>query len=81
MRIIILLYSLHSTGETLVLLRIVVLEANLQIDGLHELTLLGLLGILEHLGNALEKRFLRNFTKIWKIMRCEVILLLGLMKY
>ena len=64
-------YVLHSAGESLVLLGIVVLEADLQVDGLHELAFFGLLGMLEHLGHALKEGFLRYFTKIQRKMRLE----------
>merc|ERR1719458_1020708 len=55
---------IHSAGESLVLLGIVVLEADLQVDGLHELAFFGLLGMLEHLGHALKEGFLRYFTHV-----------------
>ena len=51
---------LDGAGETLVLLGIVVLEADLEVDGLDELARLGLLGGLEHLLDALVKSLLRN---------------------
>jgi hypothetical protein len=38
-----------GSRETLVTLRIIVLEANLQLDGLEEVALLGLQGVLEEL--------------------------------
>merc|ERR1719151_154313 len=56
--------QLHSAGESLVLLGIVVLEADLQVDGLHELAFFGLLGMLEHLGHALKEGFFRYFTHV-----------------
>ena len=60
-------YVLNSAGESLVLLGIVVLKADLQVDGLHELAFFGLLGMLEHLCHALKEGFLRHFTKIqWR---------------
>lgn len=40
----------HGAGETLVLLRVVVLQTDLEFDGLNELAL-GLLGALEHFIN------------------------------
>ena len=49
---------LHSSGESLVLRGIVILEADLQVDGLHKLAFFRLLGMLEHLGNAIEEGFL-----------------------
>lgn len=39
--------QLDSAGETLVSLRIIVLEADLELDGLEEVTLLGLVGVLQ----------------------------------
>ncbi len=54
--------SLDGAGETLVLLGVVVLEADLEVDGLHKLALLGLLGILEHLLHALVQGLLGNLT-------------------
>jgi len=62
---------LDGARETLVLLGIVVLEADLQVDGLHELALLGLLGVLQHLLNALEQGFFGHFTEIGKYL-CKI---------
>jgi len=54
--------ELDGAGETLVLLGIVVLEADLEFDSLQKLTLLaGLLGNLEDLLHALVQSLLRNF--------------------
>ena len=53
---------LDGSRETLVLLGIVVLEADLEIDGLDELAVL-LLGLLEDGLDALEEGFLRHFTE------------------
>ena len=53
---------LDGAGETLVLLGIVVLEADLEVDGLLELALLGLLGVLEDLLDALEEGLLRDLA-------------------
>ena len=54
-------FILDGAGETLVLLGIVVLETDLQIDSLQELTLLGLVGVFEQLGDTLLKSVLRHF--------------------
>ena len=51
---------LDGAGETLVLLGIVVLEADLEVDRLDELARLALLGGLEHLLDALVEGLLRN---------------------
>ncbi len=57
-----LINVLDGAGETLVLLGIVVLEADLEFDSLQKLTLLaGLLGNLEDLLHALVQSLLRNF--------------------
>lgn len=55
-------HVLNSARETLVLLGIVVLETDLQVNGLDELPLLGILGVGEDLTNALVESFLRNFA-------------------
>lgn len=57
---------LDGSGETLVLLGIVVLEADLEIDGFHKLALLGFLGVLQHLGHAFVKRLFRDFASTVK---------------
>jgi len=59
--------SPHGTSETLVSARIVVLQGDLQLDRLGELSLLGLARVLEHLGDGLVERFSRNFTHFSKI--------------
>jgi len=41
----------NGSGETLVTLRIIVLEADLELDGLEEVSLLGLVRVLEKLLN------------------------------
>jgi len=41
------LWETDGSGETLVTLRIIVLEADLELDGLEEVTLLGLERVLE----------------------------------
>lgn len=41
--------ELDGAGETLVTLRVVVLEADLELDGLEEVTLLGLIGVGEEI--------------------------------
>ena len=53
---------LDGAGEALVLLGVVVLEADLQVHGLHELALLGLLGVLEHLLHALVQGLLGHLA-------------------
>jgi len=55
--------QLDSAGETLVLLGIVVLEADLQVYGLGELAFLGLLGVFENLSYAFVEGFLGNFAR------------------
>lgn len=54
---------LDGAGETLVLLGVVVLEADLEVDGLHKLPLLGLLGVLQHLLHALVQGLLAHLTE------------------
>jgi hypothetical protein len=41
--------QLDGSAETLVTLRVIVLEADLELDGLEEVTLLGLVGVLKEL--------------------------------
>ena len=64
---------LHSAGESLVLRGIIILEADLQVDGLHKLAFFRLLGVLEHLGHAIEEGFLRHLTEIQRDARLEGI--------
>merc|ERR1719288_542013 len=52
--------KLDGSRETFVLLRIVVLKANLKVDCLGKLPLLSLSGVLEYLTDTLEERILRN---------------------
>ena len=55
---------LYCARKPLILLRIVILEADLEVDGLQELAALaslGLLGLLEHLLDALVECLLRHF--------------------
>jgi hypothetical protein len=57
-------HVLNGSRKSLILLRIVVLEADLKVDGLQELAALaslGLLGLLEHLLDALVERLLSHF--------------------
>lgn len=62
-------HSLDSAAETLVLLGIVVLEADLELHGLEEVALL-LLRLGEQLIDALVENVLRNFRpKIEKFIR------------
>merc|ERR1711963_1144713 len=53
--------QLHGSGESLVLLRVVILEANLEVDSLGELPLL-LLTVLQDSLDALVQSFTGNFT-------------------
>lgn len=57
--------ELDGSGETLVTLGVVVLEADLELDGLEEVPLLGLIGVLEELldvgANACDRDF-RHFS-------------------
>lgn len=39
--------ELHGSGETLITLGVIVLEADLELDGLEEVALLGLVGVLK----------------------------------
>lgn len=43
--------QLDGAGETLVTLRVIVLQADLKLNGLKEVTLLGLVGVLQELGD------------------------------
>ena len=54
----------NSTSETLISARIVVLQSDLQLDGLEKLSLLGLLRVLEQTCNWLVQWLSRNFTLI-----------------
>ena len=58
---------LDGSRETLVLLRVVVLKADLEVHGLGELPLLGFLGVLQDGAHALVKSFLWNFAENIKI--------------
>ena len=51
-------FILDGAGETLVLLRIVVLETNLKVDGFREFSFLGLRRVLHYFPNTLEKSVL-----------------------
>jgi hypothetical protein len=56
--------KLDGSGETLVTLGIVVLEADLELDGLEEVSLLGLIGVLKELldvGTDAGNRDFRHF--------------------
>ena len=53
---------LDGARETLVLLGIVILETNLEVNGLHEFSWLGLLGVLDGFTDALIESFLGNFA-------------------
>lgn len=43
------LWELHGSGETLITLRVVVLEADLELDGLEEVAFLLIVGVVQQL--------------------------------
>ena len=55
------LHVLDGAGKTLVLLGIVVLETDLEVNSFQELARLALLGLLEHLLDALVECLLGHF--------------------
>merc|ERR1711953_101497 len=54
--------QLNSARETLVLLRIVVLQTNLQVDGLDKFALLGFLGVSQTLSDTLKESLFGYFA-------------------
>ncbi len=54
----------NSARETLVTLRVVVLQADLQLDGFEEVTLLGVLGVVEQLLHVLTNAGDRDFRHL-----------------
>ena len=56
--------ELDGSGETLVTLGVVVLEADLEFDGLEEVPLLGLVGVLEELLNVRTNAGDRDFRHV-----------------
>lgn len=59
--------ELDSSGETLVTLGVVVLEADLELDGLEEVPLLGLVGVLEELLNVRTNAGDRDFRHVGNV--------------
>lgn len=71
------LWELDGTRETLVTLRVVVLEADLELDGLEEVALLLLIGVLEqllHVGTHTSDRDLRHDRDGLPIVLCGRLL-------
>jgi len=56
--------ELDGSGETLVTLGVVVLEADLELDGLEEVPLLGLVGVLKELLNVRTNAGDRDFRHV-----------------
>jgi hypothetical protein len=56
--------KLDSARETLVTLRVIVLQANLQLDGFEEVTLFGVLGVVEQLLYVLTNAGDRDFRHL-----------------
>lgn len=71
--------ELDGAGETLVTLRVVVLEADLELDGLEEVALLLLVGVFEqllHVGTHTSDRDLRHvggLSRVWSSNRLLVM--------
>jgi len=66
---------LDGSRETLVLLRVVVLETNLEIDGLSKFPLFRLSGVLNYFTYAFEKGVFRNFRRHIALGRGDIELL------
>lgn len=66
--------QLDGARETLVTLRVIVLQADLKLDGLEEVTLLGLVGVLQELGDLRPdiscRRYMLATAIFWSSMVC-----------
>jgi hypothetical protein len=69
--------ELDGSRETLVTLGVVVLEADLEFDGLDEIALLGLVGVLKELLDVRTNAGDRDFRHVWLCVSQRITVFFG----